>query len=82
MERWEALQNEPQALLIEDSPWGYLCRHSVHVPAYVRMRCQGKLAPLRVPDFTVVFFSSGVEIGRRTPHKHSAPITYAPTALR
>ena len=80
--RWEALQHQPQALLIEDSPWAYLCRHAVHVPADVRMRCQGKLAPLRVPDFTLVFFSSGVEIGRRTPHRHSQPATHSPFALR
>jgi hypothetical protein len=28
---WQSACDDPRALLIEDSPWAYLCRHALHV---------------------------------------------------
>ena len=82
LERWLHLEVQPQALLIEDSPWAYLCRHAVHVPADVRQRCHLAMTHLRHPDFTIVLGSSGVEVGRRHPAHHLAPEAHSPAALR
>lgn len=73
---------DPRALLIEDSPWAYLCRHAVHVPPETREQCHKVLAPLKLPDFTVILTTSGVEIGRRHRSWEGTPEEYSPHALR
>ena len=79
---WNEACANPRALLIEDSPWAYLCRHAVHMAPEIREVCHQVLAPLKLPDFTIIFSTSGVEIGRRNQHWKGTPEEYSPHALR
>jgi hypothetical protein len=47
-----------------------------------REKCHLVLAPLKLPDFTIIFTTSGVEIGRRFPEWKGTPEEYSPHALR
>jgi hypothetical protein len=79
---WERHCKDQRALIVEDSPWAYLCRHAVHVAANVRERCQAILAPLKLPEFTIVMTTSGIEVGRRHPGFMGKEMEYSPIALR
>lgn len=39
VELWKEATADTRALIIEDSPWAYLCRHAVHVAAEDRAKC-------------------------------------------
>ena len=79
---WTSFCADSRALLIEDSPWAYLCRHTVHIAPEIRDRCHSTLAPLKLPDFTIIFSTSGIEIGRRHQSWTGTPESYSPHALR
>lgn len=79
---WRSLSATPGHLVIEDSPWAYLLRHSCHVAPSTRAECQAALAPLDLPHLHVVLHTSGVAIGRRHPHFRDDPESYSPLALR
>jgi hypothetical protein len=47
-----------------------------------RERCHQVLAPLKLPDFTIILTTSGVEIGRRHLEWKGTAEEYSPHALR
>ena len=47
-----------------------------------REECHLLLAPLKLPDFTIILSTSGVEIGRRFRAWAGTPEEYSPHALR
>ena len=79
---WNLACSDPRALLIEDSPWAYLCRHAVHMAPAAREKCHLTLAPLKLPDFSIILSTSGVEIGRRFREWKGTPEEYSHHALR
>ena len=67
---------------MEDTPWAYLARHSVHVEPSVRQQAHRLLAPLALPAYHIVLHTTGVTVGRRHPTQHTSPEQYSPHALR
>ena len=79
---WQALPDSGPALLLEDTPWAYLARHSVHMDLSTRQAAHRMLAPLTMPAFHIVLHTTGVTVGRRHPTLHTTPEQYSPHALR
>lgn len=69
-------------MIIEDSPWAYLCRHAVHIAPDLRALCQTELAQLKLPEFTIILGTSGIEVGRRHPNFKNNPMEWSTRALR
>ena len=82
VQAWEQLPGGGPALLVEDTPWAYLTRHSVHVETSVRQAAHRLLAPLTLPAFHIVLHTTGVTVGRRHPTLHATPEQHSPHALR
>ncbi len=82
VQAWQQLPEEGPALLVEDTPWAYLARHSVHVERSVRQQAHRLLAPLTLPAFHIVLHTTGVTVGRRHPTLHTSPEQQSPHALR
>jgi hypothetical protein len=79
--RWAEVCRRPEVVLVEESPWSYLAKHSTHVTPQTRSACHAVLAQLVLPDLTFALHTSGVSVGRRHPlHRHQ-PEQYSPTAL-
>ncbi len=82
VQAWQQLPDKGPALLVEDTPWAYLARHSVHIEASVRQEAHHTLAPLTLPAFHIVLHTTGVTVGRRHPTLHTTPKQHSPHALR
>ncbi len=80
MKQWTQLPRDGPALLVEDSPWAYLAKHSATLDPTTRHQHYHVLAPLTLPDLTLVFHASGRAIGLRHPHFHPHPEEWSPTA--
>jgi hypothetical protein len=79
---WGQLPDEGPACLIEDTPWAYLARHSVHVDVHTRQAAHKLLTSLALPTFHVVLHTTGVTVGRRHPSLHATPEQFSVHALR
>lgn len=77
---WQALPRAGQAILVEDSPWAYLAKHGASLAPEDRHARYAQLAPLTLPDLTLVFHTSGRQVGLRHPHHHSNPDEHSPAA--
>ena len=80
--RWQKLSQQDGPLLIEDSPWAYVAKHTGQITPQQRDACHAQLAQLVLPDLTLVLHTSGVAVGRRHPHHRDDPETYSQVALR
>jgi hypothetical protein len=82
VDAWALLPDEGPARIIEDTPWAYLTRHSVHVDVHTRQAAHKLLTTLPLPTFHIVLHTSGVTVGRRHPTLHHTPEAFSPHALR
>ena len=65
-------------MLVEDSPWAYLCRLGHVLAPSQRAAMRAVLAPLTLPDVSVVLQTSGRAVGLRHPLYHHSPDDYSP----
>ncbi len=80
--RWRKLSQHIGPLLIEDSPWAYVAKHSGQITSQQWDACHAQLAQLMLPDLTLVLHTSGIAVGRRHPHHRDHPEEYSQVALR
>ena len=79
--RWQHVCQQPEVILVEESPWSYLAKHTHTTTPQTRSACHASLAPLTLPDLTICLHTSCIAIGRRHPNHRHDPEQYSPTAL-
>ena len=79
--RWQHVCKQPEVIIVEESPWSYLAKHTHTTTPQTRSACHASLAPLTLPDLTICLHTSGVAIGRRHPQHRHDPEKYSPIAL-
>ena len=57
-----------------------MAKHAAQLDPNTRHQHYSTLAPLTLPDLTLVFHTSGRSIGLRHPHHHDTPEAYSQTA--